>query len=324
MAISIQGGEILKVLVYGAGVIAAYLAYELKKKNEDVTILARGERYKELKENGLIIKHYLQKRKTITDIKVIDSFKSDDYYDVVFIVMQSYQVKEILPIIYANKICKAYVFIGNNFEGGKIYKEIEEKSFSKPKVLFGFLGVGGRRENGTVISIHKGKSTLAMGSVNNEYSIEKVNRIFKDSNIKLEHYDNIDSYLKYHIAYILPIVYLCHHVNGNLKEAAHNKPLIKDTVEAIIEGYRVLQSLNITSEPIDYLEDMESSRKKYYYLYKLMLMTPIGKLAFGNRAMNAIKEMNFLAEAFDELKASSPIDTPYYNKLRKDLKKCNY
>ena len=57
MAISIQGGEILKVLVYGAGVIAAYLAYELKKKNEDVTILARGERYKELKENGLIIKH---------------------------------------------------------------------------------------------------------------------------------------------------------------------------------------------------------------------------------------------------------------------------
>ena len=298
MAISIQGGEILKVLVYGAGVIAAYLAYELKKKNEDVTILARGERYKELKENGLIIKHYLQKRKTITDIKVIDSFKSDDYYDV--------------------------VFIGNNFEAGKIYKEIEEKSFSKPKVLFGFLGVGGRRENGTVISIHKGKSTLAMGSVNNEYSIEKVNGIFKDSNIKLEHYDNIDSYLKYHIAYILPIVYLCHHVNGNLKEAAHNKPLIKDTIEAIIEGYRVLQSLNITSEPIDYLEDMESSRKKYYYLYKLMLMTPIGKLAFGNHAMNAIKEMNFLAEAFDELKASSPIDTPYYNKLRKDLKKCNY
>ena len=133
MAISIQGGEILKVLVYGAGVIAAYLAYELKKKNEDVTILARGERYKELKENGLIIKHYLQKRKTITDIKVIDSFKSDDYYDVVFI------------------------FIGNNFKAGKIYKEIEEKSFSKPKVLFGFLGVGGRRENGTVISIHKGK-----------------------------------------------------------------------------------------------------------------------------------------------------------------------
>ena len=64
--------------------------------------------------------------------------------------------------------------------------------------------------------------------------------------------------------------------------------------------------------------------KKYYYLYKLMLMTPIGKLAFGNHAMNAIKEMNFLAEAFDELKASSPIDTPYYNKLRKDLKKCNY
>lgn len=324
MQTSIWGGESLKVLVYGAGVMGSYLAYELKKKNEDITILARGERYKELKENGLIIKHYLQRRKTITDIKVIDSFKSDDYYDVVFIVMQSYQVKEVLPVIYENKICKAYVFIGNNLEARNIYENILEKSFSKPKVLFGFLGVGGRRENGTVISIHKGKSTLAIGSMDNEYSIEKVNRIFRDSNIKLEHYEDIDSYLKYHIAFVLPIVYLCHRVNGNLKEAAHNKQLIKDTIEAIIEGYRVLQSLNIASEAVDYLEYLQSARKKYYYFYKFMLITPIGRLAFGDHAMSAIKEMNFLRAGFEELKEKSSINTPYYNKLREYLKKANY
>ena len=44
---------------------SAYLAYELKKKNEDVTILARGERYKELKENGLIISIISKKEKQL-------------------------------------------------------------------------------------------------------------------------------------------------------------------------------------------------------------------------------------------------------------------
>ncbi len=43
-----------KVLVFGAGVIGAYLTHVLIEAGNDVTILAREERAKSLNENGLL------------------------------------------------------------------------------------------------------------------------------------------------------------------------------------------------------------------------------------------------------------------------------
>lgn len=46
----------MKILIIGAGVLGSNLAHSIKKGN-DVTILARGKTYENLKNNGLIIKH---------------------------------------------------------------------------------------------------------------------------------------------------------------------------------------------------------------------------------------------------------------------------
>lgn len=48
-----------KVLVFGAGVIGAYLAHVLTEAGNDVTILARKERSESLNRNGLVIYHHL-------------------------------------------------------------------------------------------------------------------------------------------------------------------------------------------------------------------------------------------------------------------------
>ncbi|NRZ44230.1 ketopantoate reductase [Clostridium beijerinckii] len=50
----------MKILVYGAGVLGSYLAHVLIRGGNDVTLLARNERFKELKNNGLVIRHYIQ------------------------------------------------------------------------------------------------------------------------------------------------------------------------------------------------------------------------------------------------------------------------
>lgn len=49
----IEGVVFMKILIYGAGVLGAYVAYELKRVGHEVTILARGRRYEELKEKGV-------------------------------------------------------------------------------------------------------------------------------------------------------------------------------------------------------------------------------------------------------------------------------
>ena len=53
----------MKILVFGAGIIGSYLAH-IFCKNNDVTLLARGERKRELEQSGLVIRHHLQRRTT--------------------------------------------------------------------------------------------------------------------------------------------------------------------------------------------------------------------------------------------------------------------
>jgi len=49
----------LKILIYGAGVIGSIYASRLYESGCDVTLLARGEHYENLKQNGVIIKDVL-------------------------------------------------------------------------------------------------------------------------------------------------------------------------------------------------------------------------------------------------------------------------
>jgi 2-dehydropantoate 2-reductase len=74
----------MKILVYGAGVLGSYLAHVLLRCGNDVTLLARGKRLQELKENGLVIRHYMQLRTTVDKVKLTEHFDKNDAYDYCF------------------------------------------------------------------------------------------------------------------------------------------------------------------------------------------------------------------------------------------------
>ena len=52
----------MKILVYGAGVIGSIFAGKLAKTSYDITVLARGNRYREIIENGIILKNILNNK----------------------------------------------------------------------------------------------------------------------------------------------------------------------------------------------------------------------------------------------------------------------
>ncbi len=61
----------IKVLVYGSGVIGCYLAHVLCAAGNDVTLLARGQWKEQLQQNGLRIRHHLQRKTTLDHPRVI-------------------------------------------------------------------------------------------------------------------------------------------------------------------------------------------------------------------------------------------------------------
>ena len=57
----------MKILVYGAGVLGCNLAHALWIAHKDVTLLARGSWYEEIKNNGMTIRHRLSGNKQTND-----------------------------------------------------------------------------------------------------------------------------------------------------------------------------------------------------------------------------------------------------------------
>ncbi len=58
-----------KILVFGAGVLGSYYAAMLQEGGHDVTLVARGQRYHDIKEHGIVIEDYGTKERTTTRVK---------------------------------------------------------------------------------------------------------------------------------------------------------------------------------------------------------------------------------------------------------------
>lgn len=78
----------MRVLVYGAGVLGSYLAHVLVRGGNQVTVLARGKRAEELERDGLVIRHYFQRKTTVDQVRAIRALEAADIYDLIFVVMK--------------------------------------------------------------------------------------------------------------------------------------------------------------------------------------------------------------------------------------------
>lgn len=90
----------MRILVYGAGVLGCELAHVLmQNKKNVVTLLARGEWKEMIDQKGLVIRHWVQRKTTTERIKTVDTLALDDYYDLVFVVVQAGQLPDVLPVL---------------------------------------------------------------------------------------------------------------------------------------------------------------------------------------------------------------------------------
>ncbi len=309
----------MKILVYGAGVLGSYLAHSLINAGNEVTMLARGSRYQELVHNSLVIRHKVQMKTTKDKVKVIQQLKAEDIYDIIFVVMQYTQLKEVLPILAANQ-SRLFVLVGNNASPASMKDAVCGDGTDKT-VLFGFQATGGRREYGKVISIHAGVR-MPVGTLNGEDFTPQqklLAQAFEGTKYKMTFRKDMEAYLISHIAFIMPIAYICYATNGNLKKV--DKAMLNQIIEATAEGYEVLRAVGIPIAPAEDEEYISNKRNSYYRLLWICAKTFIGRLAASDHAMHAVGEITALSDAFDQLKNQAAIPTPVWDSLEKHLLK---
>ena len=299
----------MKILIIGAGVLGSNLAHSIKRGN-DVTILARNKTYENLKNNGLIIKHKLGK-KTVDHFNVIDKLDENDIYDAIFVVSRFSSLDSIVPIIENNK-SKNIVFVGNNMTAEK-YMNIKDKN-----ILFAFFMAAGKKYDGYIDSICLNKIEIGRTD-GKDISNEFIKSIFKETKIKVTIENKMNDYLKTHACAVLPLVFASYKVNGNLKLLKKDKEYSLLIMDAIIEGYDVLKSLEYEILPKGEYENCVNKKSLCAFIYRFMFSNFIGKMCISDHAMSTREEFILLNKEFEKLKKKSKLETKTYDKLKLEL-----
>ncbi len=258
----------MKVLVYGCGVIGSYLVRVLCRAGHDVTVVSRGKWRQVLEENGLRIRHKLQRKNTVDHPKVIPEADPGEPYDMVFSVMQGQQQKELLPTL-AGVNAPVAVLVGNNLEAEELEAAFMQLAGGKKSLLFGFQGTAGVRENDRVICVRFGSGSLNVGGLHREASPEEksaLEQAFSGSPYRLTWTDDMMGWLWCHAAFILPIVYLSYACGCNLRKAAGQQ--IRDGLKAAEEGYGLISKAGIRIRP-------EGDKKTFKSKGKMLLLCAV-------------------------------------------------
>lgn len=309
----------MKVLVYGAGVIGCYLAHVLNQTQHDVALLARGEWKSHLEANGLTIQHYLQRKQTVDQIRIVNDAHDD--YDVIFVAMQYNQMLTVLEDV-AKSSAKTIVLVGNNLNCQQMKTTIDQASPTTKTVLFAFSNSGGRRENNVVYSIHVGAGGMTIGPCKGEPHDEDqlmLNRLFARSKYKLTWTHDMYAWCRYHLAFILPVCYLAYQHRCNLRRSSIDDR--RHVLDATYEAYTMLKQLG-TPEPSKGEASWyrHGSRKRFFIMnpmFNIICATKLGELAATDHCKNAVPEMHALSDAWDELRKQVPdLKMPNWDALK--------
>lgn len=302
----------MRVLVYGAGVIGCTLAHSLCKSGQDVTLLARGEWKETLERKGLVIKHYARFYTSHDRVGVIDTLLPEDRYDLIFVAVQYNQLPSVLPIL-ARNISPCVALIGNNLSAAACQAALPEKG-----VAFGFLAAGGRRAGGRVISIYA-KPSLTVGALDGELSLASQARFqtaFAGGRIALRTEPHMDAWLKCHVAFILPIAYVCYATGYRLRHATSAQ--IEDIMNAAVEAFTALKILGYPIRPDGEEAFFTQRRAMARKFLRLMAKTPLGRLAASDHCRHAVSEMTRIDEEFTVTCRQTGFPMPAWERLRKE------
>ncbi|MGI5173248.1 ketopantoate reductase family protein [Treponema sp. OMZ 840] len=297
-----------KILVYGAGVIGSIFAGKLFKSGLDTVILARGNRFREIKENGLILKNVLTGKAETYALACIDELKENDIYDYIIVAVQNNHIDAILPVLAKNK-SKNIVFVVNNPLGYEKYIT----AVGKERIMLGFPCAGGERKEGVVhYFIGKGIAriiqTTTFGELDGGDSarLDTLLGIFSKAGFEPVKSRNMDAWQKTHVAFVVPAACAMYRFNSNNYKLARSPSTIRLMLRAIREGFRALEAKGIPVEP---------AKLRYYYaplflmtaFFQLVFATRIAEYAMAKHTITGKDEIKILNEQFLSLCAESPL-----------------
>ncbi len=303
----------MKFLFFGAGVLGSLYAARLHEAGTEVTLVARGSRYEDLKKHGVVLEEFKTGEQTATRVRVFDSMPKDEYFDVCVVLVQKTQLHDALPALATNSHIPSFLFMHNDSEGPQSMID----ALGRERVLLGHVNAGGERDGHVVRYMVAEKMTMGELDGKKSERLQQIAGAFKDAGFPVVFSKNMDSWKRYHVAIALALtgsMYMAGSCNYRL---ARHREALRKCWHGMKEEFQVLRALGFPMEP---------PKLKWGIYIPDFIMIPLLRIVLGSElfdiggarhARNAREEMMQLREEFQQLKEKAGIKTPVLDELEK-------
>ncbi|MBB4826227.1 2-dehydropantoate 2-reductase [Sporosarcina luteola] len=311
-------GKKPRILLYGSGVIGSIFGGKLAVSNVDVTMLARGARFEQIKDHGIILQDVVSGKIERVHVNVINHLDQNDRYDYIMVAVQHTQLADILPILSKNS-SPNIVFVVNNPTGYQSYID----AVGYDRVMLGFPSAGGERKDG-IVSYMAGRGVIKLfqsttfGEVNGKKTerLEALIDMFRAAGFSPSINHHMDEWLKTHVAVVLPIAKALYKFDSNNYELANSNTTLRYMILAIREGFNVLKKAGVKITP---------AKLNLFYLPSVLLVpilsrvmkTKIAEFSMSKHTMEAKHELQVLESLFVQIAKEGGEELPYLLSLGK-------
>ncbi len=305
----------LEILVFGAGVLGSLYAARLADAGHHVSLVARGRRYRDLREHGVVLEYFDTGKQTTTHVRTLDTMPTDEHYDVCLVLVQKTQLDTALPVLAGNAVIPTFVFMVNTAEGPQAMID----ALGRERVVLGFANAGGERD-GHLVRLMEGKGkAVTLGELDGSRSqrLRQIEAALRGAGFKVEISRNMDAWLRHHVAIVGPFANGFYLAGGCNVALAKDRKAVLMALRAMREGIAVVRAHGFPLEPPALRVMMLLPNVVLVPLLQRLLASPIMDIGGKRHALAAREEMTALNEELLALADAVGMDTPMMRELHR-------
>ncbi|MFD3916059.1 ketopantoate reductase family protein [Streptomyces sp. NPDC058603] len=193
----------MKMLVYGAGVIGSQFSVRLHEAGHDVSLLARGQRLADLRQNGVLLAEEDGPAVRRVPVPVVEH--PADRYDLIAVLVRTHQVDAVLESLVG--VEGDVLFLHGWAAGAQPLGTV----IGHERVLLGFPAAGGTMD-GDVVRYRKSnlitrRVAMPIGEPDGRTTprLERIVEAFRTAGINAKPEPRMDAWLKTHAAFAVPL-----------------------------------------------------------------------------------------------------------------------
>lgn len=236
-----------RILVFGAGVLGSLYAARLADAGHDVTLYARGRRYRDLVEHGVVLEDFASGTRTVSRLPIVEAVDGREAFDVCIVLVRKTQLAGALGVLAGLGGVRAFLFMVNTAEG----PEAMIDAVGLERVLLGFANAGGERDGHVVrFMVAEGKGvTLGELDGSESHRLRAVAAAFRDAGFGVSLSRRIDAWLRHHVALVGPLANALYAVGADAPALAADGATLRLGLRAVREALGVVRAAGFPYEP---------------------------------------------------------------------------